>query len=147
MHMVIMGRRIAEKAVLPYIREKWKGYGGGEIDIQVVRDEKGLDYLSKYLGKAKETEIKGVRVYSMSKGFRKKIRPESGGWEVVRIGKMNPDGSYGEVIWEKGDENIKKILDNITFEELMQFFKDEGIKLRPKQKELFRGGVKENGDR
>jgi len=73
LHVLIMGKNIANKSVMSKIEALWRErYGMGYIWLQSIKNGlKGIVwYMSKYMAKGMESGLKGGRVYSASRGFK-----------------------------------------------------------------------------
>lgn len=131
-HLILIGAGIADKGLLKDVVKLWSDkYGMGNADVEVVMNAGGAAaYVAKYLTKGKGAGMKNHKVYGMSQELRKLVAGEKRkrqGWTIYQIGRINPDGSIGPVIWEKGEgiDKLKEKLEARELQNLLDFFEEK----------------------
>lgn len=129
-HLLILGSGISGRGVMRFINDSWECLGMGRAETALVRSVGGtVHYLCKYLGKSSQmtVDVKGSRAFGISKSLRDRVREfgkiGSEDFNVVKIYRVNGDGSLGEVIWEVGEYvDFKRFSEDAALKELMEYF-------------------------
>jgi hypothetical protein len=92
-HVLLVGRAIAPKGVLDYIKHLWsETYGMGFVKLNVVTSlERSIRYLCKYLtkhfiGNKGFLPPRGIRLFSSSRGALLRLKKTHWDWKNVYVG-------------------------------------------------------------
>jgi hypothetical protein len=140
-HLLLLGTQISSMGVMRFVNDAWFCLGMGRSEVKMVKSPRGVSgYLTKYITKneSKETAC-GFHVWGMSKKLRSRVvearKLSAINYQVVKVFRMNGDGSCGKLLWEVGAVlSLKQSLENENLQELLDFF-DE--KITPKGEQLY----------
>lgn len=139
-HMLLLGPEIADRTILQFIRDQWTArYEMGNVDIQLVKNVAGAgSYVVKYLSKSLTAGAPGGRVFSVSGKLREWIKRAKedlrGDGILTKIGKMNSDGTFGPVFWERDSgEDLFAALEKHNLKILLDFFGEMAVLGSPQE--------------
>lgn len=130
-HLCIMGPAAVPAAVYGYITHLWRSrYKMGFTFVSTDKKDRGIEgivfYLTKYVTKGMLTNVKGKRVFSMSKAIKTLSKREKPVYTLLAYGFIdyNDDGSMNyRTVWSAPDYTGPPDEANVL-EDLLQFFED-----------------------